>query len=203
MSEKPRSHWVRQADADRLENSLGRLPRKSKRPALVIMIGLPGSGKSHLAREIKRRFPAVILDSDAMRQVLFAQPKHTKAEHGRLFPAIHLLIARLLERGVSVIVDATNLKEPNRKPYYKLAEEKGARVLLVRTWAPRPVIRQRLNLRDAGANDADRSTATLEVFEKMLADVERIPRKHISVNTSKELTSAVDKIIRDLSAFGV
>ncbi len=202
MTERPRSYWIRQWHVDKLEKSLGRLPRRSKRPAIVVMIGLPGSGKSHLAREIKRRFPAVILDSDALRQVLFAQPRHTKAEHGRLFPAIHVLMERLLGRGISIIADATNLKEANRRQYYKLAEKHGARLLLVRTWAPKREIRRRLAARDARRNPNDRSTATLEVFEKMLADVERIPRRHVSVNTAMELGTAVDNILRDLSASG-
>jgi predicted kinase len=132
--------------------------------------------------------------------VLFAQPKHTKAEHGRLFPAVHVLMARLLGHGVSVIVDATNLKESNRRPYYKLAEEHGAKVLLVRTWASRREIRRRLIARESRPNAADRSTATLEVYEAMLADVERIPRRHINVNTTMDLEPAVDKILSNLSA---
>lgn len=201
MSEKwPRAHWVRERDADRLEQSLGRFPRKSDAPAMIVLIGLPGSGKSHLAREIKRRIPAVILDSDALRQALFADPKHTMKEHARLFPAIHVLMARLLERGVSIIVDATNLKEANRRPFYEIAEEHGAKVALVRVWAPKRVIRERLMHRGRGANAADRSTATLDIYEKMRADAEPIRRRHLSVDTSKELGPAVDKIVRHLSA---
>lgn len=200
MTDRSRSERVRQRDAERLEKSLGRLPRRSKRPAVIVMVGLPGSGKSHLAREVKRRFPATVLDSDALRQALFEKPEHTKAEHRRLFPAVHALMARLLERGVSVIVDATNLKEANRRPYYRLAEDYNARLLLVRTWAPKREIRRRLAARDQGRNAADRSTATLEVYEKMLADVECIPRRHISVDTSKDIGPVVDKILRDLSA---
>jgi len=34
---------VRNLDADRLEASLGRLPAPVARPAMVVMIGLPGS----------------------------------------------------------------------------------------------------------------------------------------------------------------
>jgi predicted kinase len=164
------------------------------------MIGLPGSGKSHLAREIKREFPAVILDSDALRQVLFKRPEHTKLEHRRLFPAIHVLMERLLERGYSLIIDATNLKEANRRPYYKLASDHAAKLLLVRTWAPKPEVRRRLESREQDADVVDRSTATLHVYEKMLADVEPIRRRHISVNTSKPLKPAVDKLLRHLSA---
>jgi predicted kinase len=192
--------WLRERDADRLEKSIGRPARKSRPQTVIVMIGLPGSGKSHLAREIKRGFPAVILDSDALRQELFGLPRHTKNEHSRLFPAIHVLIARLLEQGYSLIIDATNLKEANRRPYYKLAESFGAKVVLVRTWAPKSEIRRRLTARTMMADLDDRSTATWDVYEKMLADVERIPRKHHSVNTAKDVQPAVDTIVRDLSA---
>jgi predicted kinase len=198
MSERPTRR--REFDADRLEKALGRLPRKSERPAVIVLIGLPGSGKSHFAREVARRTPAAILDSDALRQVLFANPRHTQQEHGRLFPAIHTLMARLLARGITVIVDATNLKAANRRQYHKIAKAHGADVLLVHVWAPRSVILQRLQSRAAGANRADRSTATLAVYEEMRKDAEPIRERHLSVNTAKDTSAAVDKLIDKLSA---
>ena len=117
---------------------------------------MPGSGKSYLARAIAARYAAIILDSDALRRVIYPEPEHSEREHRRLFPAIHVLIDRLLARGIPVIIDATNLKEANRRPYYKIAEKHGARVVLVQVTAPRRVIRERLRLRGAAG---DPSTA--------------------------------------------
>jgi hypothetical protein len=181
-------------DADRLEKSLGRLPAPVARPAMVVMVGLPGSGKSHVARAIAARVPAAVLDIDALRQVLFENPQHNPKEHGRLFPALHALMDRLLERGITVIVDATNLKEASRKPYYKIAKKHGANLVLVRTWARMPVIRQRLLARADAPHPADRSTATLEVYERMREGVQRVRRRHVSVDTSGDVRPAVDKI---------
>src|SRR4029077_14838300 len=130
----PQSYFTRDRDADLMEAALGRLPPRVARPSVVVMVGLPGSGKSFLARALAKRTPVVVLDSDAMRLVLFAEPRHTKREHARLFPALHVVMERLLARGHSVIVDATNLKEWSRRPYYKIAEKYGAPVVLVRTW---------------------------------------------------------------------
>lgn len=190
-----RQEAVRQRDADRLEASLGGLPPPLERPWLVVMTGLPGSGKSHFARLLAQRLPAAVLNSDALRTVLFARPQHSEREHARLFPAIHILIDRLLARGVPVIVDATNLKEAHRRPYYTIAERHGAKALLVRTRAPVGVIRERLRNRPRGGDPLDLSAATVEVFEKMRGDVEPIRRRHVSVDTSKDLRPALDKVV--------
>ena len=167
---------------------------------MVVMIGLPGSGKSHLARAIAARVPAAVLDIDALRAALFEDPQHTAKEHGRLFPALHVLMDRLLARRITVIVDATNLKEANRKPYYKIAAEHGAKLLLVRVWARAPVIRRRLLARAGSPDPADNSTATLEVYERMREGVQRVRRRHVSVDTSSDIRPAVDKIVAVLQS---
>ena len=186
---------IRSRDADRLEASLGALPGPVARPGLVVLAGLPGSGKSFFARALAAHYPAAVLDSDALRAVLFAEPKHTEKEHGRLFPAIHVLMDRLLARGIPVVVDATNLKEANRRPYYKIGEAHGARIVVVQVWAPRAVIRERLRGRAAAPDPLDRSTATLEVMHTMLPDVERIRRSHMRVDTSRDFAPVLDRIV--------
>ncbi len=186
---------IRRRDADRLEASLGPLPSGAAAPGLVVLVGLPGSGKSHFARLLAAKYPAVILDSDALRRVLFPAPEHSQKEHARLFPAIHVLIDRLLERGVPVIVDATNLKQSSRSPYEEIANRRGVRIATVRVWAPARVVRSRLKTRGATPNPADRSTATIEVYEAMRKDVERIRRAHVSVDTSGDLRPALDKVL--------
>lgn len=196
-----RSRHMRDRDADFLEASLGRVQKPTKAPKVVVMVGLPGSGKSYLARAVAKRAPVVVLDSDALRSALFGEPRHTREEHRRLFPALHLLMERLLERGNSIVVDATNLKETNRRPYYTIAEKYGVPVVLVRTWAPTPVIRERLLARSEALlggqapDPDDRSTATMEVYERMRSGSERLRKKHVSVDTSRDVGAAVDRIV--------
>jgi predicted kinase len=43
-------------------------------PVLVMLCGLPGTGKSTLARRLQHRLPAVVVESDRVRQRLFARP---------------------------------------------------------------------------------------------------------------------------------
>ena len=46
-------------------------------PMVVIMAGLPGSGKSTVARALAERLPATVLDKDVIRAALFA-PAHVE-----------------------------------------------------------------------------------------------------------------------------
>ncbi|MEX0684115.1 MAG: ATP-binding protein [Dehalococcoidia bacterium] len=195
-----RMNAIRNRDADWMEASLGRLPKPIRRPGLVLLIGLPGSGKSHFARELAKRYPAAVLDSDALRGVLYKDPQHTEKEHGRVFPAINVLARRLLQRGVPVILDATNLKEANRRSAYKLAVETGARLAIVRVNAPFAVIRERLLARGESRDPLDRSTADLDVFEKMRGDYQRPRRRYFVVDTSRDMRVILDKIVAVLQS---
>ena len=98
-------------------------------PALVIMAGLPGTGKSHLVGEISRREAVEVIGSDAIRRGLFARPDYSPSEHSRVFSVAHRRTEERLREGRSVIFDATNIYEASRRSLYRIAERTGARVL--------------------------------------------------------------------------
>jgi len=166
----------------------------------VMAAGLPGSGKSRFCRELRRRTCAVILESDALRQVLFPQPDYSQAESRRLFAAIHAAIERLLQAGVHTILDATNLAEWQREPVYATAERTGARLVLVWLEAPPQIVQARLANRCHGADTQDRSTAGHAVYERMRAQVEEIRRPHRVVDTSRRTQEALDAIAEEMES---
>jgi predicted kinase len=84
---------------------------------IVLLIGLPGSGKSTWATA--QGWNA--LSSDAMR-VLLSDDVANQHIHGRVFAAIRYLLRQRLRTGCAInCVDATHLTRAERRPYFSLA----------------------------------------------------------------------------------
>ncbi len=183
-------------DVQRLTESLGELPEPVAEPAFITVIGLPGTGKSYFCSKLAKRLPLIILESDALRKALFSPPSYSPSESSRLFRAIHLLIERLLRKGYSLILDATNLSERYREYLYSIAGRLDVRLVLVRVEAPPQVVRERLKSRLE--NPGNKSDADWVVYQKMKSSVQKIRHHHYAVDTSRDITPVLDKIVREV-----
>ena len=186
-------------DTGLLLASLPRLPQPATRPVLVVMSGLPGTGKSTLSRALAARFPMVHVQSDALRRVLFPRPTYAGAENVRLFPAAQRVIGILLDRKLPVLFDATNLVEAQRALVYRIAEERGSGLVIVRVVAPEGVVWERLARRGGREGDReDRSEADWETYLNMRDNVEPIRRPHVVVDTTRDTAAAVRRVVARL-----
>lgn len=182
------------SDIERLANSLGKLPEPVVKPAFIVVSGLPGTGKSYLCHKLADRLDFIILESDQLRRVLFRAPRYDSTESSRLFQAIHILIERLLKRGIPLILDATNLSERYREYLYRIADHLDVKLILVRVEAPPNVVLMRLKARQQDRQS--KSDADWGVYQKMRFSVEKMWRNHYAVDTSRDITPVLDKIVR-------
>lgn len=185
------------SDAQLLARSLGQLPEPMAQPAFIVVSGLPGTGKSFFCKKLAERLPLLILESDSRRKVLFPRPVYTPEESARLFRALHHLIEGLLKKGIPLILDATNLSEQHRERLYNIADRLNARLIMVRVEAPSALVQERLKARAEGKKTESKSDADWSVYQKMKPLVQRIGRNHYAVDTSKDITSVLEKIVRE------
>ena len=84
---------------------------------IILMVGLPRSGKTIWAKEYARKNPNfIIVSPDTIRLALHNNRFIAEAEE--FVWAIHYtMIKTLLLQGYDIIVDATNTTEKRRKPY--------------------------------------------------------------------------------------
>jgi len=185
------------SDVERLSESLGQLPEPVAEPALIVVSGLPGTGKTYFCNRLAERLPSVVLESDVLRKTLFSPPVYSAKESSQLFRAIHRLIERLLVKGIPLILDATNLSERNREYLYSIADRLDVKLVLVRVEAPPEIVRQRLEARrEKPENNSDADWA---IYRRMKYSVQRIRRNHYAVDTSRDITPVLDKIVKEVT----
>jgi aminoglycoside phosphotransferase family enzyme/predicted kinase len=139
--------------------------RRDARPALFVTVGLSGSGKSVLARELSRRLPAVLLSSDRVRKERagvsaagrLEAGQYTPEKRGAVYAEMRRRAAGFLRRGEHVLLDATFLAPEERTAAARLAKTQGAAFWLLDCQCPDAAIRARLRARgrDKNASDAD------------------------------------------------
>ena len=156
-------------------------------PALVMLCGLPGTGKTTLARQLAGRLPAVMVESDRIRRTLFVPPTYTAEESRRVHTVCHILIGWYLRHYYHVVYDATNLYEYHRQLVYRLAERSGARLVVIEVTAHPDVVRERLALYQRGEPATcgleNYSDADWDVYLRMRQQAEPIQHKHITLDT--------------------
>jgi predicted kinase len=185
-----------QAAADEVEAALPGVAPTTRRPVLVLLSGLPGTGKSYLARRLAPLLKATVVETDSVRMLLYPQPQYTAGENFWVYRVCHEVIGRLLRRGVSVIFDATNLRERHRQILYQMADALGANLVLVRTTAPERVVRSRLHQRAIQPDPEDHSRADTTVYYRMYDAEEPMRRPYLTVDTSQDLSLAINAILR-------
>lgn len=80
---------------------------------VIYMMGLPGSGKSKLAKEIAKKEKAIILSTDELRKELFFNESKQKKTN-LLYMELYKRANRLLSEGKSILIDATNIERDRR-----------------------------------------------------------------------------------------
>ena len=183
------------ADVALVEENAAAGVQRGENPCLIMLSGLPGTGKSYLSGKLRERLPMTAVESDAVRAALFQRPDFSSRESEWVFDVCHRAIEGLLRAGTSVVMDATNLRERHREPVYEIAERRGVPLVIVRVEAPPGVVRRRLEERAVTAGPGASNLADWEIYRRMRYARERVARSHLNVDTSNGVDEALDRIV--------
>ncbi len=140
-------------------------------PTLILLAGLPASGKTFLAPHLARALRATVFHSDERRKRLagiahdasaraeWGQGLYTREARQRTYRSLLDDTAQALGAGRSVVVDASFALREFRQPFVDAAARLGRACVLVHLHAPEAIVRARLEERAGrGASDADLAT---------------------------------------------
>lgn len=172
---------------------------------LAVLAGLPGVGKSTLARALAERRGALVIDKDAIRDAIFpaAWVDYSDPQNALATDVAYQVIAYILERdpATSIVFDGKPFsRQAQRDDARQVAEQAGSAFRLIHCVAPDDVVRQRLE--DEAARDprtlvADRTFAK---YRRIQAIFEPIVGPHLVLDTTTPIAEQVDACARYLAS---
>ncbi len=215
---RSREHEIDPAERERArqlaEAAFALAARYARRsaPALLVVCGRSGTGKSTLARTLRNRNGFEILNSDRIRKRLagIAPDTRTLAPYKggiytdeftrRAYEALLAEARAQLNDGRGVILDATFKDRADRAAALALAAQRGVPALFIECRADDAEVIRRLRARADRA--AEVSDATAEIFRLQSAEYEALseigPRNHLVVDTTRGYNEAADQVERAL-----
>lgn len=194
--------------------ALGHLAEASRRPALVLMAGLPATGKSTVARRFGERAGFAVIDTDRVRKQLagldpgedasaeFGAGIYTEGWSDRTYGECRRRAENILFAGGRVIVDATFCRADRRRRFADLAREMGVPVHIVECQTSREVVVERLEARTDDASDAD-----LNVYDRLQDRWEpydeRLASRVHRVSTDGPVEESVEQVVESLRDAGL
>ncbi|NIJ12295.1 hypothetical protein FHU38_002639 [Saccharomonospora amisosensis] len=140
---------------------------RAGRPRLIMVGGLPGTGKSTVAGLVADELGAVLLSTDRLRKELAGRspresaaaeyqrgiyaPEHTERTYGELLRRA----SELLAEGETVVLDASWIRADDRTEAERTAARAHSEVVALRCVAPAEVAAQRMRERHGDVSDAD------------------------------------------------
>lgn len=171
---------------DEIDAQLPESPAVRKGGSLLMMVGLPGTGKSSIVRSLMNYFPCVVVSTDNIRAKMRRQPSYTAAEMGLIYEVCYAIIEKRLGWGQRVVFDASNYLESRREYVASLANGCGAPVATCYVQASQDTIGHRLAQRISGKRQTgDLSDADWAVYKWMVEAQEPIVGEHLILDTTE------------------
>jgi predicted kinase len=157
------------------------------------MCGLPGVGKTTVAKRIAPLLNAVVLSTDKIRKELFHTPSYSRRERKLIYDILVLLAKYLCNSNVSCILDATFSKEKSRQEIRNKLRSYSKEINVIECICAEDIIIDRLKLRKHDYSDAD-----LSVYTSMKRIYEPVKGNHITVDTSRLSPIDIERIASHL-----
>lgn len=116
---------------DAFLSTLNITERKTKKPIVVGMLGLVGSGKSTVSQELAPLIGATVVDGDAIR----IQLRKVSERYKYVRQIAENVALEVLKRGGNVILDTDQIDDKKRASTHEKVRKAGAELYFVRTSA--------------------------------------------------------------------
>lgn len=142
---------------------------------IVVVFGLPGSGKSYFSSHLAEQMNAEYISSDRLRMEMFQVRTYTETEKLSVYDKMLLQLTDACRRKKDVVLDGTFYKAGIRN---KFLSRLDGRILFIEVKAGESVIRERLS------KPRPYSEAGFEVYEEIKGQWEPLAEEHLILEST-------------------
>ncbi|MEO5603843.1 MAG: ATP-binding protein [Cyclobacteriaceae bacterium] len=144
---------------------------------IVLVGGLPGSGKTYFASRLAKRIKAQCISSDKVRKTLHALGKHSLEDKLAVYKELVIMASSELKLSRIVVIDATFSHRDMRTILVELAKSLSQPLCLLWIYAAEDLIKKRI------AGPRENSEADFKVYEKIRDQFQPIDIPHLTIES--------------------
>jgi predicted kinase len=156
-----------------------------KNKMVIIVFGLPGSGKSYFASRLAKQLGAVYINSDELRQQLITERKYTDAEKILVYDEMLAAMTGAIQENKTVVLDATFYKQALKNRFELTAKSFNRRVFFIQVTAAEDIIEERVK-RPRAHSEAD-----FNVYLKLKKMAEPLLTDHLVLHSTDSNISSM------------
>lgn len=172
------------------------------RPLIIMLVGLPGAGKSFFARQFSETFSVSVASSDRVRYELFADPQFTNDENDIVSRMQDYIASELVKSGRSFMVDGGCSTRTARQKFEMLAKTNGYGTLVVWVQTDPTTARQRaLKRSPQKQDDAYNASLNAEQFDTFSKRFDAPTKEqHVVISGRHTYSTQARTVLRKLAA---
>jgi predicted kinase len=147
---------------------------------MIIISGLPGTGKSYFASRLASKLGAAYINSDVTRKDIDAQGRYAFEDKLNVYEEMANRAGEALRNGQSVVVDATFYRKEMRQMFFTLAKLLHKNIALIQIVADEQIVIDRLR-----PPRRDRE-AGLAVYRLVKSQFEELDRDRLTIESTAD-----------------
>lgn len=162
---------------------------------VIIVFGLPGSGKSYFASRLALKLDALYVNSDELRLKLLPERTYSDAEKLLVYHAMLEAMSDAILKNKTIVLDATFYKQAIRKTFEQKAADYNERIIYIEVTAPENIIADRLK------KPRTFSEADFAVYLKLKEIFEPLQNEHlVLISSNNDISSTLQRAIDHINS---
>ena len=158
-------------------------------PAVVVVCGLPGVGKSRVSQLLADRLSATLVRTDIVRKDLFSDPQYTDEETDRVYATVRERAREAVADGGRAVLDGTYRSRPFRDDVAAMAAAAGVDCEFVHVTCDEDTVRERIRQRTETVSDA-----TYRNHLDLKAEFDAFERPPVTVDNSSAWADTRERV---------